>query len=51
MNGNTGVVEKNSLGVLKHWDSNTTLEKILLAIKDEMKKHRNLHQPAEGTNF
>ena len=51
VNKNTGVVMRNSISLLKNWNQETTIEKILLELKKEMKKNNKLQQPAEGTNF
>ena len=42
---------KNKIDILKNWNQNYNIEKILLELKKEMKKNNKLPQPAEGTNF
>jgi ubiquitin-protein ligase len=40
-----------NLACLKAWKSTTTIENILVAIKNEMVANKGLKQPAEGAEF
>jgi hypothetical protein len=49
VNQNNGRVD--NLALLKAWKSTTTIENILVAIKNEMVANKGSKQPAEGTEF
>jgi hypothetical protein len=49
VNGNNGRVE--NLGLLKAWKESTTIEQILVAIKNEMTNNKGLAQPPEGAQY
>ena len=53
VNKTNGLVEPSKLEILKHWNHDTTLQKILMALKKEMESGANkkLPQPPDGTNF
>jgi len=53
VNQNNGQVNAGGLAALKNWNRNTTMEHILMGIKNEMASpaNRKLAQPAEGTMF
>lgn len=49
VNQNNGRVDK--LGLLNAWNEDTTIEKILVALKNEMIANKTVKQPAEGASY
>lgn len=49
VNQGNGNVE--NLPLIKNWKSATTIENILVAIKNEMVANKKLQQPAEGASY
>lgn len=49
VNQNNGVVEK--LGLLQAWKETTTIENLLVAIKNEMVANKGLKQPPEDAYY
>jgi ubiquitin-conjugating enzyme E2 variant len=49
VNQNNGRVE--NLNLLKQWKQTTTLENILVALKNEMVAYKGNKQPPEGSEF
>eukprot|EP00356_Strombidium_inclinatum_P011481 CAMPEP_0170480338 /NCGR_PEP_ID=MMETSP0208-20121228/1219_1 /TAXON_ID=197538 /ORGANISM="Strombidium inclinatum, Strain S3" /LENGTH=133 /DNA_ID=CAMNT_0010752869 /DNA_START=29 /DNA_END=430 /DNA_ORIENTATION=- len=50
VNQGNGKVE-NKFPLFRNWDPATTMEKILIGIKDEMKANKKMAQPADGDMF
>lgn len=51
VNQSTGVLESSKFGLLKNWNRETTIEKMLSGIKNEMIANKNLNQPADGDMY
>jgi ubiquitin-conjugating enzyme E2 variant len=51
VNQSTGVLEPSKFSLLKNWNRETTMEKVLVAIKNEMIANKNLNQPADGDMY
>ncbi|MBK8453725.1 MAG: ubiquitin-conjugating enzyme E2 [Thiofilum sp.] len=48
---NTGVVNPSVFSVLHNWKDTSTIESILVGLKNEMISNRVNHQPPEGSEF
>lgn len=51
VNQNNGVVEVNKFSLFKNWNRETTMEKALIGLKNEMIANKNLAQPADGDMY
>lgn len=51
VNQNNGSLEMGKFSLFKNWDPLTTLEKILIAVKNEMVANKSAKQPAEGDMY
>jgi ubiquitin-conjugating enzyme E2 variant len=51
VNQNTGVVESNKFPLFKNWSSETTMEKMLTGLYNEMIANKKAPQPPDGDMF
>lgn len=51
VNQNNGTVEVNKFSLFKNWNRETTMEKALIGLKNEMIANKNLAQPADGDMY
>ena len=51
VNQNNGNVEPSKFALFKNWNPATTLEKIMIGIKNEMINNKKLAQPADGDMY
>jgi ubiquitin-conjugating enzyme E2 variant len=51
VNQSNGTLEPSKFHLFKNWNSETTIEKMLVAIKNEMVANKNLNQPADGDMY
>ena len=51
VNQSNGVVEPSKFHLFANWNPATTLEKVLIGIKNEMVSNKKLPQPADGDMF
>jgi ubiquitin-protein ligase len=48
---NQGNGKVDSMNLLKQWKPETTLENILVTLKNEMMANKNKNQPADGATY
>jgi len=51
VNQQNGTLEPSKFPLLKNWNRETTIEKMLVGIKNEMIANKNLNQPADGDMY
>lgn len=51
VNQSNGSLDPSKFGLLKNWNRETTMEKILIGVKNEMIANKNLNQPADGDMY
>jgi ubiquitin-conjugating enzyme E2 variant len=51
VNQSNGRVEPSKFSLFSNWKSDYTMEKVLIAIKNEMIANKKLPQPPEGDTF
>lgn len=51
VNQNNGTLEQSKFSLFKNWNPETTMEKILIAIKTEMVANKSAKQPAAGDMY
>ena len=51
VNQQNGQLEPSKFPLFKNWNSETTIEKMLVAVKNEMISNKNLNQPADGDMY
>jgi len=51
VNQNNGVLETSKFGLFSKWNPETTMEKILIAVKQEMIVNRKNAQPQDGDMY
>jgi ubiquitin-conjugating enzyme E2 variant len=51
VNQSNGTLETSKFPLLKNWNRETTIEKMLVGIKNEMIANKNLNQPADGDMY
>jgi len=51
VNQQTGVVEPSKFGLFKSWNPDTTMEKMLIGLKNEMIANKKAPQPADGEMY
>jgi len=51
VNQSNGVVEPSKFPLFKNWNPETTMEKMLIGLKNEMIQNKKLAQPADGDMY
>lgn len=51
VNQNNGLIETSKFPLFAQWKNEYTMEKILIALKNEMTTNKKLSQPADGSQF
>jgi len=51
VNSSNGKIDQNKFSVFGNWKSEYTMEKILIALMNEMAANRKLPQPADGDMY